>query len=715
MNLTLRTLLAYLDDTLDPKDARLIGRKVAESEYAQELIEKIKKVTRRRGLVPSAAGNQAALDPNEVAEYLENSLANDKVSAFEESCLESDLNLAEIASCHQILTLVEGEPAQVPPTARQRMYRLVQGREAIPYRKPPAPKPLPSIDDDIPPPSETISNLLFGLPGTGLKSAWYQRTGPLVMVAVLAIVLGFSIRQALPPSPPAASSSAIELADASLRATTTGSATPKQPEPRISPSTSPSTPAKKESGQSPDLAQKERQEPIPAPKKEPEITTPQDNKKTPEPPKEPIDKKEPAPQPKTPLVVQPVPPSNESKPVAFYGANDKTILLHKPDAMWVRVLPNQRISSNVPLVGLPGFANEILTDSVRLILWGGLPEIALIPLLETRVTLHAPANGIDVDLTLTVGRIFLQNLRNNGNTTIRLRMRGELWELVLHDPQTEIGVSYFTLRDPNVRFRPDGKAQSARHDAYLCVLKGSATVRVRNKEWVKLVPNAQIGWDSFTDKISEPISIKNEALAFWSKDYPANSYFKEALVEFDKRTRRVGDRLDVVFAAPLSDERDKPANRAYAVLCMESIDALKNLLDAMSCEQFWEARATGVQATRVWAAQEPSREKMLYDMLISNKNMAPAEAQNVLDLLFLAPDQISIDTVDSLLEFLNHRHLIIREIAYSHMMTLVDPEGGKTYSPTDPADVRAKKVAEWKKRIEKLKTAPSPTPMPPKN
>ena len=57
MRLTLRTLLAYLDDTLEPAQASLIGQKVAESEKAQELIERIKQVTRRRRLaVPPATG-----------------------------------------------------------------------------------------------------------------------------------------------------------------------------------------------------------------------------------------------------------------------------------------------------------------------------------------------------------------------------------------------------------------------------------------------------------------------------------------------------------------------------------------------------------------------------------------------------------------------------------------------------------------------------------
>src|SRR5438270_13495217 len=137
MRLTLRTLLAYIDDTLDPAQAREIGAKVAESPVAQELMERIRKVTRRRGLtVPPTAGPDK-IDANTVAEYLDNDLGSDRVAEVEELALNSDVHLAEIAACHQILTLVLGEPARVPPTARQRMYELNKGRESV-KRKPPA-------------------------------------------------------------------------------------------------------------------------------------------------------------------------------------------------------------------------------------------------------------------------------------------------------------------------------------------------------------------------------------------------------------------------------------------------------------------------------------------------------------------------------------------------------------------------------------------------
>src|SRR5438105_7760798 len=136
MRLTLRTLLAYLDDTLEPSEIKQIGQKVAESDAAQELIARLKQVTRRRRLTtPPDTANGEPFDPNTVAAYLDNELPSEQVAELEKLCLESDVHLAEVAACHQILTLVLGEPALVPPTARERMYGLVKGREAIPFRK----------------------------------------------------------------------------------------------------------------------------------------------------------------------------------------------------------------------------------------------------------------------------------------------------------------------------------------------------------------------------------------------------------------------------------------------------------------------------------------------------------------------------------------------------------------------------------------------------
>ena len=145
MRLTLRTLLAYLDDILPPSQTKSIGERIAASPPAGELVERIRDVMRRRRLTaPEPDGSGGGIEPNLVADYLDNSLAAAKVPEIERLCLDSDVNLAEVAACHQILTLVLGEPVEISPQLRERMYGLM-----------PAPAG-PADIDEPPPPSKQV-------------------------------------------------------------------------------------------------------------------------------------------------------------------------------------------------------------------------------------------------------------------------------------------------------------------------------------------------------------------------------------------------------------------------------------------------------------------------------------------------------------------------------------------------------------------------------
>ena len=130
MRLTLRTMLAYMDEILDPEDQQQLQVKIETSDYAGELVHRMRDSMRRLRLsAPQVLGAGLGLDPNSIAEYLDNTLPVEQVTDLERICLESDLHLAEIASCHQVLTMVLGQPADVDPDVRARMYAIPEVAE----------------------------------------------------------------------------------------------------------------------------------------------------------------------------------------------------------------------------------------------------------------------------------------------------------------------------------------------------------------------------------------------------------------------------------------------------------------------------------------------------------------------------------------------------------------------------------------------------------
>ncbi len=171
MRLTLRTMLAYMDGVLSPADAEELRRKIEQNEGAAGILHRVRDVQCRLRLgAPKVEGRGLGGDANTVAEYLDNTLATDRIPEFERVCLESDAHLAESAACHHILALVLGERADVDPELRRKLYGLID----VPQQPP---EPAPPVA--APPVSEPqgVASLTKGRPKPGVPEYLRDRTG----------------------------------------------------------------------------------------------------------------------------------------------------------------------------------------------------------------------------------------------------------------------------------------------------------------------------------------------------------------------------------------------------------------------------------------------------------------------------------------------------------------------------------------------------------
>ncbi|MDO4559284.1 MAG: hypothetical protein Q4C47_09990, partial [Planctomycetia bacterium] len=124
MRLTLRIILSWMNQVLGPEDARTIETQIAQDEASARLVRRIEEAVRKTAL---QTGNRdiPTIDPNLVAEYLDNDLSPENSLDFERICLESDGNLAEAAACYHILTDVLSGVAPPEPDLRRRLCELV--------------------------------------------------------------------------------------------------------------------------------------------------------------------------------------------------------------------------------------------------------------------------------------------------------------------------------------------------------------------------------------------------------------------------------------------------------------------------------------------------------------------------------------------------------------------------------------------------------------
>lgn len=721
MRLTLRTLLAYMDDILEPSHAKEIGARVSENNVASSLIRRIRDVMRRRRIgSPEVAGPGSSPDANLVAEYLDNTLEPSVVADVEKVCLDSDTHLAEVAACHQILTIVLGEPVTVRPELRERMYALGAPADGTPIdassvlsAAPPAAPVTP-----VAPPRPVVPEYLKRPPVL-------KRVGPWLVIAILlAAWVGFIVsdeamrprwlsrffpassskegdsrtlaqvdrgeksrdggREAATDTTPKtkADESGAEAVDA-LAATERNSTNTAAPEAPADDSSSVVTDASGSAVSDAAQAVAEDANPTTPPA---EVTTTETT--PPEPPQPNADLVEAVTAATTPDAPAPAAQPATPAPGVLYTASEG-VLLCRPagQAEWTvlprRALlhPGDEVACPEPYVAefsvTPPGATTAIAD---VILAGG-----------GRAKMLASVPDTAVEFELNRGRLgFVRSSDEGaGKVSVGVTAGGNRTVFQLEKPETRCGLLVALPQ-------PDGPPPHANPPAIVGTLfVVSGAVSFTNRSGTDVVAEAAPEWIEWTNPQATTYSALGTIPMWLDPDArptaSTRSYARSFEPEFglDQPVRS--------SIAPVLDDR-RPQISKLAAQTLALVDDVPDLILALSAEHE-ETRLAAIVGLREWVPQSPENSDILAAEVA--RGFREDEAETVLKLIWgLTPDEARQQaTALQVVEWMGSMNVAIRELAFFQVHRITGKDLG--YRPVNPEGQREAALARWRDHVKK--------------
>jgi hypothetical protein len=693
MRLTLRTMLAYMDGILEPEDAEDIAKKIQESEYATKLMHRARDVVRRLRLsAPSLTDRGPGLDPNTVAEYLDNTLSDDRVPDFEKVCLDSDIHLAEVASCHQILTLVLGEPAEIDPAARQRMYNLPQALAAQAVPAAPLPAPMPMKSDGEPRfAAQPRPRHRPEVPDYLRKSGGRLRYLPLAVALLLMVIVGALAAAGVGPF-----ASGTFLGDHVDRLLARGPVEDESPSPAKGPVERPlKTGAAEEPGKEepakltqPDLTPPKKtddgsaEEP-PLPTEKTGKTVEPKGKEVEEPAPEPgLLPEKPGVGPEKKLAPEPevkVPP----RPVGIFTTEKQVLLRSDPAGNdWIRLAaPQGIVSSGDRLLALPTYQPVIaLTAGVNVQLAAG-SDIELLPPL-------GPGDGIP-GVKLLRGRLVIRSVGKAGVKLV-LEVNGRSGIVTFDDAVASGAVETIRVRAPGT----DPETAPGAVVTNLYAQKGALSwSEGADRQPIAVAAPARLTLGQ------QPVrtALTAEQLPSWITGEPLGSWDQLASPELEKSL--------AIDAPVMKNLREMTSHRRKEVswLVIRSLGTLGqfgHMVAMLNSEdkdrkQFWIDCADQLQEAVNRDTETAAAVHKLFD-----KDFGPAAPDLYRMLWGYTEKDLRGGQAKLLVDYLDHRVLAYRVLGFWALQRLTG--GWKlTYAPDLlPENKRVAAVNVWRKRLE---------------
>ncbi|MFT3881635.1 MAG: hypothetical protein QM703_18475 [Gemmatales bacterium] len=731
MRLTLRGLLAYLDDRLDPATSAQVGDYIGEHDKLRQLTDRIKRVIRRRRLsTPDVAEKQELPvhhqdDPNQVAAFLDGRLPEDQEADFEEICLDTDVYLAEVAAVHQIMTF-GNETMRIPPLATQRMVNLVKGPEAqplkvVPKEARPSKPPLWEVTDSAPAHEDENQALLEPLYHNILETRWGR--GLLAVAALLLTgFIGFILYSMpwgkLPSSTTVAEVQPTVPAEKVPVASAPAATAPAEKAGEVKAPVALNKPAVRIVGVWPVVAVSTEKHPewLSAASMLTNLTGMVAAR-----PALPLNallglREEGAEKPLEPLVPLPVVANakprvaaaerNSHVPVAINGADVAGMFLQlSPAGEWKIMKPQSQLTSNELLQALPGYTGNIaLPNGVRIILLGQFhPNLAANPFGEAVAELHTSTEA-DADLTLLRGRmVIIGRTAKQVPALVRVRYQGETWELSLPSG-SEVGLQ------ASGQVKPGDGPWAVEKSLEIIASKGKVDVK-HVDQTANLSPKQRLVWNSGLAENQPATQSELGELPVWLAKYQtAPKEAVESLVGLRSRThaKLQKDTRDMNWLSLACDEtleEGKLIDRQAALLELSAIDRMAPIIALQNDPNANGRCKYSHEVVHYWLNQEENRAGQLIDLL-KEAGYSEDEAKLLLTL-YRGTKQATPATISALLLDMASPRVAIREQAWQ-VLTAIAPERPNIFDPIGTEEQRTKAISVISAKLAPKKDVPPP-------
>jgi hypothetical protein len=402
------------------------------------------------------------------------------------------------------------------------------------------------------------------------------------------------------------------------------------------------------------------------------------------------------------------PPSWEPRVIAGKELAPTGSLLssEQPGQPWRTLARDAAVYSRDLLLALPGMKARLETapSGVELTLWGNLPQLSDFSGLESAVILH-DSRAFDADFTLHRGRVLVTNRKTSGSARVWVRVDGAAFQLTLAEPDDAVCLGLNSFWPRGVPFTPPPKPEeSPVRTMNMLVVKGQVDVKVGGGLFSLSAPPglAFFHWDSINGPDAAP-RHRRELEAWANPDRKPTANAKAIQGTAARYQALIRDRdphtalADLLAAAAKESDREKArAEAEFAVYGLAAINDIDRVMQALDDAGHAEARKAASVALRRWIGKDARRDRLLYHFLIERLSYSEAQSATVLQLLHTAFAPEEPVTYETLIAYLRHEKLAIRELAWRQLSHLVPEDIIVPYDPAASIDERKKACAAWK-------------------